>query len=91
MKSKERNSVINESGLSVSSDKIVEKLQKICENGLSASKLVVSSENTALNFPNRVTKDTFQKTLTIIKKSQPVHDIKLFNVYHQTIEGYVGK
>ena len=63
MKSKERDSEISESGLSVSSDEIVEKLKKNSENGLSAIKLVVSSENTALNFQNRLTKDTFQKNL----------------------------
>jgi hypothetical protein len=45
----------------------------------------------AFIFQNRVTKDTFQKTLTIIKKSQPVNDIKLFNVYHQNIRGLRGK
>jgi hypothetical protein len=65
-KSKERDSEISKSVLNVSSDEIVEKLPTTGENGLSASKLVASSEHTALNFQNRVTR--------------AVNDIKLFNV-----------
>jgi hypothetical protein len=61
-----RDSKISASVLNVSSHEIVGKLQTIGENGLSESKLVASSENTALNCQNRVTKT--------------VNDFKLFSV-----------
>lgn len=54
----EKDSELSESGLSVNSDERAIQFQKICENGLSESKVKAISEKTALNFQNINTKDS---------------------------------
>lgn len=84
-KPKDRKNEQSESGLSVSSEEIAIKLQKISENGQRESKLNVSSENIRLNSHNTKTKVTCQEIATKTKKSHPANVIKPFNVYHQNI------
>ena len=87
MESNERDSELSESGLSVNSDERAKQFQKICENGLSESKVNAISEKTALNFQNINTKDTPQETTIKTNMLHPANAMTPLNIYHQNIRG----